>query len=276
MHALALLRQFLLFFSLIVLIGLAAGPACIGDEDQSPTLPGDPIPTEPGDPVTPEPAEPVEPEEPTPTDPVEPKPSEPTPNDPRCLAWKYQRVECIKAPCEPIVTCLECDLGFRPEGAGCAPLMTDPYCQEFVLLDVQCVRYPCNPIAYCKTCMPGYFLGERGCEPTPPSEPTLPERMAILAERIQTLVGDAACANKSDCQSTGYGAKACGGPADYLVYSLRATDSSILLPLVDEYNQLSKTWIESQGLMGDCSVRMPHPVDCLEGHCGETDFDLIY
>jgi hypothetical protein len=62
------------------------------------------------------------------------------------------------------------------------------------------------------------------------------QRLRRMRAAIMELVGEARCENVEDCRFVGIGAKPCGGPWEYLVYSTAQTDPDQLIPHVREYN----------------------------------------
>ena len=50
-------------------------------------------------------------------------------------------------------------------------------------------------------------------------------QLADMRREIDALVGDAAGASIDDCRYLGLGAKPCGGPWEYAIYSASSTDS---------------------------------------------------
>ena len=51
-------------------------------------------------------------------------------------------------------------------------------------------------------------------------------KLVEMRGEISALIGDAECETTEDCRQVGIGAKPCGGPWDYLIYSV--TDSAAL------------------------------------------------
>lgn len=84
-----------------------------------------------------------------------------------------------------------------------------------------------------------------------------------LRVAIQQTIGEAAEAPAS-CRLIAFGAKPCGGPWQYLPYSIEATDSVTLANLVDEYNSAEAKLNQQQGRISDCSV-VQRPELVLEG-----------
>jgi len=87
-------------------------------------------------------------------------------------------------------------------------------------------------------------------------------RAAILA-----LVVDPVCADSADCRSIGLGRKPCGGPWEYVVYSVASVDSSELAAQVATYNQFNAELNLRYGWVSDCSVPPPPVVGCRNGRC---------
>lgn len=91
--------------------------------------------------------------------------------------------------------------------------------------------------------------------------------MDQLKIRIDSLIGDAACTSQAQCRLIGVGAKACGGPKGYRVYSVGKTDSVALAAVVEQYNAHEKELNQKEGRMSDCSMA-PVPTMTVEnGRC---------
>lgn len=88
-----------------------------------------------------------------------------------------------------------------------------------------------------------------------------------LELRIHALIGDAEASTLRQCRTVGFGAKACGGPKTYLVYSITATDESELLPLVLRYNALDDERNRRLGLGSDCAFVTPPDTALVGGRC---------
>lgn len=92
---------------------------------------------------------------------------------------------------------------------------------------------------------------------------TTSQDLDSLRAVIQQAIGVTAESTAS-CRLIAFGAKPCGGPWRYLVYSVEATDSVRLADLVDEYNQAEAKLNREQGRVSDCSVAR-RPALVLEG-----------
>lgn len=92
------------------------------------------------------------------------------------------------------------------------------------------------------------------------------ELKALYNDIVQTA-GKAQANNVAQCRVVGLGAKACGGPQSYLVYSTLNGNESDLLQKVERYNALMRMQNEQQGLLSDCAI-VPEPgVVLVEGFC---------
>lgn len=76
-----------------------------------------------------------------------------------------------------------------------------------------------------------------------------------------------ACTVARDCAAIGIGARACGGPADYLVYSHLASDVPVLMHAVTEYNAAQKERVRRSGRLSTCDVLPAPTVTCNAGRC---------
>jgi len=84
-------------------------------------------------------------------------------------------------------------------------------------------------------------------------------RMRELETRAVDLIGEAPCASVDECRFIGFGAKACGGPTRYLVYSVSFTDSTALQQVVEEHRELNRRYNRMTGTVSTCDVT-PEPV----------------
>lgn len=93
------------------------------------------------------------------------------------------------------------------------------------------------------------------------------ERLEEIMIEIETLIADKSCSDQGACQVIAYGAKACGGPAGYLVYASGNVDEQQLEDLVDAYTELQIEMIEAYNLSSDCSLPTEPSPECLSGQC---------
>lgn len=104
------------------------------------------------------------------------------------------------------------------------------------------------------------------------STDALEDRMKVLEEEIDYLVGDAACTEDASCQTMAFGEKPCGGPWTYLVYSLEETDASSLETAVQDYNSTEEKYNRvADGLVSNCIfIQPPQALKCINMRCAET------
>lgn len=94
--------------------------------------------------------------------------------------------------------------------------------------------------------------------PSPPSPPsgTSPASasLATAAQRIDALIGDAACRADADCATVGIGWLACGGPQSFRAWSRTATQAAALDQAVQAHRALRRKEIERTGEMSLCAL----------------------
>jgi hypothetical protein len=116
-------------------------------------------------------------------------------------------------------------------------------------------------------------LGSLGCTPkqTPIGEQPDSLTSASLRESIARQVGTAACSSPAVCRTLPLGAKPCGGPREYLVYSLSVTDSVRLAANAARYNELEAQSNREKRLVSDCSMLIAPRVSCVSGKCAAIE-----
>lgn len=82
-----------------------------------------------------------------------------------------------------------------------------------------------------------------------------------------TLAKDSPCSSGSVCQTIAFGAKACGGPQRYLIYSTTTTDTARLAREVARYNDAERKRNRDEGRMSDCMMVLRPRVSCVSGQC---------
>lgn len=88
-----------------------------------------------------------------------------------------------------------------------------------------------------------------------------------IRSEILVIVGEATCAEQAECFYTGLGAKPCGGPWVYLIYSSVNTDTTELFLKVQEYNDWNIVINKRYEYVSDCSVPDPPKLVCISGKC---------
>ncbi|MEM1258559.1 MAG: BPTI/Kunitz domain-containing protein [Bacteroidota bacterium] len=89
-----------------------------------------------------------------------------------------------------------------------------------------------------------------------------------LETQFNTLVAlseSVACENYTEWRFAGIGAKPCGGPTDYIAYSIRI-DTVDFLNRLEDYNEAVRARNEREGLISDCALEpAPIGVQCQDG-----------
>lgn len=88
-----------------------------------------------------------------------------------------------------------------------------------------------------------------------------------LQLRLERLTENKECQQDNQCKVIGVGARPCGGPEQYLLYSTLHTDEKMLSYTNDRYQKLKKLQNEKLGLMSTCQMLMPPASACIENKC---------
>jgi hypothetical protein len=88
-----------------------------------------------------------------------------------------------------------------------------------------------------------------------------------LRESIGRQVGNATCSSPGACRAIPMGAKPCGGPRRYLIYSLELTDSARLAGDVARFNEAEARANKEKGMTSDCNLVLKPQVSCVSGRC---------
>ena len=92
-------------------------------------------------------------------------------------------------------------------------------------------------------------------------------RLAALKTELDLLVGEASCSELNECRALPFGAKPCGGPWEYLIYSSINSDTLKIQEKVDEYNEWNEVINARYGYSSDCSQAEAPQLLCLNGKC---------
>jgi hypothetical protein len=93
------------------------------------------------------------------------------------------------------------------------------------------------------------------------------QKLAQLRAEIEAFAKNKACSNGDNCKVLGIGAKPCGGPSEYIIYSLTNTDEKQLISKVNEYTNFQKEYNVKNQLVSDCLLIPIPTVDCVNGIC---------
>ena len=93
-------------------------------------------------------------------------------------------------------------------------------------------------------------------------------RLMEMRREIDAIIGDAAGASIADCRYAGLGSKPCGGPWEFIVYSVSSTDSTALARRLTAYDAFEAEMNERYGYVSDCSVPNIPVLVYRDGRCG--------
>ena len=92
-------------------------------------------------------------------------------------------------------------------------------------------------------------------------------KLAEMRREIDALIGDAESASIEDCRYMGLGDKPCGGPWEYVIYSVSSTDSTALAERVTAYNAFEGEMNRRYMYISDCMYEMPPVLVYRDGRC---------
>jgi hypothetical protein len=86
-------------------------------------------------------------------------------------------------------------------------------------------------------------------------------------QAVYNLTQDLSCSDSSACASIGVGAKPCGGPWRYLVYSKDTVDEDELTATVADLNAYEAGYNAQEGIVSDCSMAREANPGCVDHKC---------
>ena len=95
----------------------------------------------------------------------------------------------------------------------------------------------------------------------------MPTTLEDTRSEIDRLIGEARAGAVSQCALVPLGARPCGGPREYLAYSVAVTDPTALATLVQLYDRLDRERNEREGLVSTCEAMMPPELALEAGRC---------
>lgn len=94
-----------------------------------------------------------------------------------------------------------------------------------------------------------------------------PPASGDLLSQMRAMTADATCSESTQCRSIPVGALACGGPQDYLPYSVTRTNEKQLRELAERYRAQRQSEIVKTGEMSTCRYRPDPGAVCVSGTC---------
>ncbi|WP_136482507.1 hypothetical protein [Cognatitamlana onchidii] len=99
-----------------------------------------------------------------------------------------------------------------------------------------------------------------------PQQDELAELITLKTEII-SLANKSICNETTECKFIGLGAKPCGGPLEYLVYST-SINTTKLTALVKDYNKKNEAYNTKWNIASDCAVTTPPTsLNCKNNTC---------
>ncbi len=104
-----------------------------------------------------------------------------------------------------------------------------------------------------------------------PADKAKPDPESLMQE-ILKLNENISCQKSEDCTSVAMGARHCGGPAGYLVVSLRNSNYAKIAEKAKIHETISKEYLMLKGgnQMGTCQMIMPTATVCDRSKCVEA------
>ena len=95
------------------------------------------------------------------------------------------------------------------------------------------------------------------------------DRMILrrMYEAIVACIGTPYCREGADCRSVAVGAKPCGGPWEYLIYSAATLDEETLFEFVARHEEFERYMNERYGYVSTCDIPPVPVTECFEEIC---------
>lgn len=96
---------------------------------------------------------------------------------------------------------------------------------------------------------------------------TTPADPAATLARLRAMAADATCTEHGQCRTVAVGANPCGGPQEYLPYSMMRTNEKDLLAVAERYKAERQAQNQASGMVSTCRY-LPDPgAVCTSGSC---------
>ena len=107
------------------------------------------------------------------------------------------------------------------------------------------------------------------CNDSPGSPSVVYDRPTLDAKyrAVTDLVGTPVCSATPQCTATPLGAKPCGGPWRYVVYSRQNVNEQELRRRVDELYAFEREYNVRNGVASDCSLAQAPNPGCVDARC---------
>jgi len=91
------------------------------------------------------------------------------------------------------------------------------------------------------------------------------DNLQQMLSEIKSMANNESCISAEEWRITDYGAKACGGPIGYVIYSNKI-DTVLFMKKIEEHRSAQRKYNDKWGIVSDCSLPLqPNGVDCVDG-----------
>lgn len=94
--------------------------------------------------------------------------------------------------------------------------------------------------------------------------------LSKLQRDISQLISNKSCNSSSDCKLVALGARACGGPETYEVYSKLHTNEKKLSELASQLEELQKAYNEKNQVASICMMEPKPSFSCSQNICKKS------
>lgn len=112
-------------------------------------------------------------------------------------------------------------------------------------------------------------LAPVACDDRPAAPTVVYDRPSLNAKykAVMDMIALPVCSTSLQCSSVAAGAKPCGGPWRYLVYSTVNVNERELRRRIDDLFAFEREYNMRNGIASDCSVPRPPTPACVDGTC---------
>ncbi|UJR33633.1 hypothetical protein I4U23_021068 [Adineta vaga] len=96
---------------------------------------------------------------------------------------------------------------------------------------------------------------------------TRPQITAIVNSLNAAVQLDNKCKTSADCAAAAVGARACGGPNSYVVYSRKSSNADDIISLAKLSTELEQKYNMENSVMSICMMAIPPSAVCTENKC---------
>ena len=93
------------------------------------------------------------------------------------------------------------------------------------------------------------------------------EDAASLLVRIRNTIGSPSCTTSAECKTVAVGARACGGPDGYLVYSTSTTPTATIEALAARHAERKRAAMSASGIVSTCNITSDPGAVCEQSVC---------